>query len=536
MTDDHQDPEVTNAQDRPSRGALDAPLVTAARAGDGAAFGKLYDRWFDRVHDLAYRILRDTEAAADVAQDAFLAAYRNLDNLQDTNAFGGWLLRIARNGALNRKRKDERAQPVDEARLAVIERVQARPEDQLASLDDPARVAEDAELAALLWESADALGERDREIIDLQLRHGLAPAEIADVVGLNRNAANQLVHRVRQRLAGAVEARVLWRGGAPSCAQLRAELEAAEVDAFGPDAVRLAVKHVAACARCEERKRTKLSPAAMFSALPIMVIPALKAKAAAALAAAGVPMDGSSFGPPHGTDGPHDDAGSRRLRPRRRRALMAGGALAVVVIAAVVAIGASTLGDGTAPHEVELAAADEPTSTVAPTDGSTAAPTTAAPATITAAPTTAARIATPPTTRRAGGANTTVAPVPTTTPPTTAAPTTTAPAPTTTTTPPPVTMGISINPKSMTQSYGMKGAPVLSWGVTNAAAVRLVGPNVDLTTMSGSLRLCPHVPSASNICDAPPGNYTYTLEAKSANGTLLGSRSATLTISGLTIP
>src|SRR5712691_4910175 len=100
MTEDNELPEVDHDPDGPRRGTSDAPLVERVRAGDQNAFGELYDRWFDRVLDLAYRILWDEHAAADVAQDAFLSAWRNLSSLEDAGAFGGWLLRIARNGAL----------------------------------------------------------------------------------------------------------------------------------------------------------------------------------------------------------------------------------------------------------------------------------------------------------------------------------------------------------------------------------------------------------------------------------------------------
>ena len=79
----------------------DERLVLALRAGDQDAFGRLFDRWYDRVHELARRITRDDGLAADVAQDAFLAAWQRLDRLEDPAAFGGWLLRIARNRALD---------------------------------------------------------------------------------------------------------------------------------------------------------------------------------------------------------------------------------------------------------------------------------------------------------------------------------------------------------------------------------------------------------------------------------------------------
>ena len=294
MTEPPSPPEDTEPAEPERRGAEDARLVAALRAGDPDAFGRLYDKWFDRVHDLAFRILYDQEAAADVAQDAFVAAWRGIDTLDDDHAFGGWLLRIGRNGALNRKRKEQRSRPVDETQLAMIERAQTRPEDLLGTIDDPAQVAANASVAALLWDAADALGERDRDVLDLQLRHGLTPNEVAEVVGLNRNAANQLVHRVRQRLGTAVGARTLWRDGTPSCAALRAELVAAEADEFDADAVRVIDRHANVCAECEGRRKQRLSPAAMFAALPILSLPALKAKVAAALMAQGAPMQGST--------------------------------------------------------------------------------------------------------------------------------------------------------------------------------------------------------------------------------------------------
>jgi hypothetical protein len=50
----------------------DAELVEAARRQEPGAYGELFRRWYDRSYDVALNILRDREAAADVAQDAFL--------------------------------------------------------------------------------------------------------------------------------------------------------------------------------------------------------------------------------------------------------------------------------------------------------------------------------------------------------------------------------------------------------------------------------------------------------------------------------
>src|SRR5688572_30669878 len=89
----------------------DADLVRAAVAGEQDAFGLLFDRWFDRTYDVAWRIVHNRDTAAEVAQEAFLAAWRNLPTLRQPESFGGWLLRISRNRALNRLERDGRTRP-----------------------------------------------------------------------------------------------------------------------------------------------------------------------------------------------------------------------------------------------------------------------------------------------------------------------------------------------------------------------------------------------------------------------------------------
>lgn len=303
MDDAFDDPE--NAPKYPHR-ARDAEWVEQARSGSDRAFGQLYDAWFDRVFDLTSRIVRNRDAALEVTQDAFLSAWRSLDSLADPGAFGGWLLRIARNGALNRQQKELRSVPLDDQDFAVMEAVGGSAsnaptgftfEDRLASETDPERALENAETRDLVWQAASALGERDTEVLNLQLRHGLSPAEIGDVLGMNRNAANQLVHRVRGRFEVALRARLLWRNEKPACKELRRLLASAGVDGFSVEAVKIADKHAPSCPECTDRRKSALTPAAMFGAIPVMAAPIVfKQQAAYALESAGVPMGGSAFG------------------------------------------------------------------------------------------------------------------------------------------------------------------------------------------------------------------------------------------------
>ncbi len=501
----------------------DAELVERARSDDPAAFGELYERWFDRVHDLAYRITRDRDTAAEVAQDAFLSAWRQLDGLRRADAFGGWLLRITRNAAFNRVRKEQRSSPRDAEAMAMIESegsgadapVGFRVEDRAGALTDPARVAEDHEVADLVWESAEALGPNDAEVLDLTLRHGLTPAEVGDVIGVNRNAANQTVHRVRKRLRAAVEARVLWRGGEPVCGDLADALAAAAVTRFDADAVRVASEHAQDCAQCARRRELKLEPSALFAATPFVVAPLVKQEVAHALAAQGVPVGSSGTaagdsGSTAGTEGspeaqpetlvergPDAEVATSAPRPgaRVRRGVLVGG---VVVIVALLAVGVVL-----AEHTDEAGVRASRTDT---TRGSVAAPSTT--------------IAPPATTPISEGPATTGAPR-------VVAPPALPPEPPPPPPPAPVSGSISIAPGSSTVSTFPP--PTLTWSTTNAVTVQVSGPGLSSTQAAGSVPVCPGSP-AGPFCTAVPGSYTYTVRATDSTGAVVFERSATFTV------
>lgn len=564
--------------------ARDAQWVLAARAGDQAAFGRLYDAWFDRAYEVANRIVRNPDTAAECAQDTFLSVWRNLDRLENPDAFGGWVLRIARNNALNRSAREQRSTAVDEQGLGMIETYGSgasnapdgfRVEDRLGRAAQPGAALEDAEAVALVWEAAEALGERDLEVLDLSLRHGLTPAEIADIVGLNRNAANQLLHRVRGRLESAVRARVLWRGGEPVCDELAGLYRQAGVRSFDAEAVKIADRHTPTCATCGERQAAHLQPSALFASVPIVVAPLfLKQQAAGALEVAGVPMSGSAFSPSGiagGAGGPGTSAGTTagpgggagtpggpltvvdgggggQVPPggsaarvagagrQGNRAALAGAVAAVVVAALLLGVAVLTRDAGT---PTEVAAVGATSTTVAGTRPGTT-PTTAVDPTVATTTTTATGpTTTPPTT----GVD------PTTTPPTTTAPTTTSSSTTTTTVPLRVTF--TIDPATQTggswplgPTAGPPLTPTLTWDVTPTTGVEVSvtgpeggkNPGFTVTTASGKRALCPgtRTTGAANVtCLTPPGTYTYTLtvtDRRDPAAPTTTTRTATLTV------
>ena len=339
------DAETGNARGvRVMATTVEGSLVEQARAGDQRAFGQLFDQWFDRVHDLSRRIVHDDGIAGEIAQDTFLTAWTKLSSLEDPDAFGGWLLRIARNGSLNRLAKERRAVTLDDETMTAVADASAPDHDPLERMDQAARIS-------LVWDAAAALGPRDASVLDLHLRHGLSATELADELGVTANNAHQVLFTMRKRLANAVRALVLWRAGHPTCPDLRQGLAAAGLTSFGGPMVKAIDRHVDGCLNCSDDRTERLAPSALFAAAPIVAASLfIKSGAASGLAASGVPMSGSTAAAPAGAGGgatPGGESGAggtgglppeppaARSALARRRMLVTAAIVLVVGLAAV---------------------------------------------------------------------------------------------------------------------------------------------------------------------------------------------------------
>lgn len=345
-------------REKPSSGRLetvaasitDAELVEAAKAGDRGAFTTLFERWFDRSYDVAWRIVRNPETAAEVAQETFLGVWEKIDTLRDPEAFGGWVLRSSRNKALNRLDREGRSLAFDtEDTVTMI--------DLERSAVDVADEIVRQEQHDLVWAAAQALGERDASILDLHLRHDMGPAEIAELLDIAPNAAHQTLFRLRKRLEGAIRSYVLWQDGSPDCEQLAGALDSASVGSFGPKAVKTISAHVAGCEACQRRHSDILAPASMFAAVPLVVVGLdVRQAAAAELASHGVPIDPDSIAL-HSSPAPEGEPPSSNS-PVRKAAFVAIAAGLVLTAGVVVGAGLLDSGEGT---EVESIAAPAPT-------------------------------------------------------------------------------------------------------------------------------------------------------------------------------
>lgn len=172
-------------------------LLARCRAGDEHAWEALVRRYQGRVFAVTLRYLRDREEARDVAQDVFVALYRNLDGVRDDRAFLAWLLRLARNASLDRLR-----------RLQARRWDQAVPIEEAGALPDPAPGPEDTGLATgrrdLVRRALDRLSTVSREMIVLKEIRELQLTEIAARLRLPLGTVKSRSHRARRELADAV--------------------------------------------------------------------------------------------------------------------------------------------------------------------------------------------------------------------------------------------------------------------------------------------------------------------------------------------
>lgn len=173
----------------------DAQLVRDILAGDTQSFNVLVERHQSRVYGLCVRMVGDTDAAADVAQDAFIAAYRNLPSLR--GEFKPWMMRIAANACRDvlrtRKRRPTVSidlDPSDDAPMQQIADRQAGPEEVLMH----------TEMQHALLEALHAIPDEQREVVVLSDIQGFSYQEIAEVTGINIGTVKSRLNRARTRL------------------------------------------------------------------------------------------------------------------------------------------------------------------------------------------------------------------------------------------------------------------------------------------------------------------------------------------------
>ena len=170
----------------------EAALVERVRAGDGAAFETLVNRYMRRAFSVAYRLLGQKEDAEDLVQEAFMAVLQRVDTFQAGRPFAPWFFRILVNRGLN-ARKARTLRAVDEI-----------PETAAHRGPSPERDAERTELRDRLRAAMETLPERQRTIVQLFDLEGFAGPEIAEILEISDGTVRWHLHEARKTLKKAL--------------------------------------------------------------------------------------------------------------------------------------------------------------------------------------------------------------------------------------------------------------------------------------------------------------------------------------------
>ena len=193
-------PAQTGIPDSPAGGAgalvsiSESDLVERTRAGEVEAFSELVRRNERVIYNLAYRFMRDGTLAEDMAQEAFLKAYRLLDGFRGECSFATWLYRVTCSVCLTeihrRKRRGE---------------VELTPAHTCGAAVDPQEVSE---MPELVRRCVTELPERYATVVTLYYLQEVSYEDIAKAMKIPMGTLKTWMHRARQKLRKIVEAEI----------------------------------------------------------------------------------------------------------------------------------------------------------------------------------------------------------------------------------------------------------------------------------------------------------------------------------------
>ncbi|HWF07739.1 MAG TPA: sigma-70 family RNA polymerase sigma factor [Bryobacteraceae bacterium] len=180
----------------------DEVTIEQARRGDRDAFRLLVERHARAVFRLAFRMTGNEIDAEDMVQETFLKAWKQMAKFDGRASFATWLHRICANCSLDHIRARKRKQDVPfEAAEPVA-----------AGAPSPERLAESAQVSAILGGALDELSGMERAAFVMRHYEGLGIEEISAALGVQQGAAKHSVFRAVQKLRRALAPAVMVSG------------------------------------------------------------------------------------------------------------------------------------------------------------------------------------------------------------------------------------------------------------------------------------------------------------------------------------
>lgn len=172
-------------------------LIQQAAAGDTAAFEALVLRYQTQVYSLAYRMVGKEADAQDLAQEAFVRAWRALDSFQFSSQFSTWLYRLTSNICIDFLRSQKKRKHIS---LTVLQ------DDEQQQWDMPDRRPLPEELMIMTQEQealAKAIATLDpeyRQVLILRIVNDCSYQQISEIMGIREGTVKSRLSRAREQL------------------------------------------------------------------------------------------------------------------------------------------------------------------------------------------------------------------------------------------------------------------------------------------------------------------------------------------------
>ncbi|MCR9258554.1 MAG: RNA polymerase sigma factor RpoE [Pseudomonadaceae bacterium] len=174
----------------------DQELVKRVQKGDQAAFDMLFARYQVRILNLIGRYVRDADEVRDVAQEAFIKAYRAIPRFRGDSQFYTWLYRIAINTAKNHLVSRSRRPPSSDVD---IEDADYRDDaDMLRESEDPESALARDQLQSTIHDALTQLPDDLRSALTLREFDGLSYEQIADILECPVGTVRSRIFRARE--------------------------------------------------------------------------------------------------------------------------------------------------------------------------------------------------------------------------------------------------------------------------------------------------------------------------------------------------
>ena len=161
-------------------------VIAQCLAGDSGAQHQLYNLYAKAMYNICYRMTNDVDEAADVLQEAFISAFKNLNSYKGTASFGAWLKKIVVNKSINHIRSKK-------MNLVPLEEIEPVSEDVINDEDlylDIERIKSGIEL----------LPDGYRVVFSLYLLEGYDHKEISQILGNTESTSKSQYNRAKAKL------------------------------------------------------------------------------------------------------------------------------------------------------------------------------------------------------------------------------------------------------------------------------------------------------------------------------------------------